>query len=100
MTIHPGARCFGRRGRLPKYNLILHGAEYCAAHVMSRIKTSHGRRTVSVDPAGGMVVYAPKDPRVATKPDEWVVGLYGKAIKLSVIQADLQIRLDELAASR
>lgn len=99
-AIPVGSRCFGKRGRLPTHNLITHGVEFCSAYVSSRLLAARGRRvSVSVDPAGSMMVYPAWDKRMRDKPVEWLVGVYGKSATLRHIADDLEIRASELSGS-
>lgn len=90
----------GNPGRPPARNLLRDGHEALARFVFNRIQVSRGTRTVAVDDAGYMVVYAPNDKRMNRKPDEWLVGNYGARATLALISGDLECRARELAASR
>ena len=89
----------GNPGRPPARNLIRHGHEALAAFIFQRIQVSRGTRTVAVDDAGNMVIYAPNDKRMNRKPVEWLVGNYGARAKIEDIEDDLICRARELSGS-
>jgi hypothetical protein len=83
-------------GRKPAYNLKTHGWAKCAEQVRKALAANRGLHHVYIAECGDLRVMREAPSNQEHRPDEELVGVYGKATELSTIQGGIQVRLIEI----
>lgn len=79
-------------------NLLVHGYEHTAKHIKGRIERTTGVKPVVVRDDGSVRIYH-RACRVPPDEEKFLIGNYGSAMPIELIEDDCICRLRELSAA-